>query len=106
MAARRRSAGCRSSTCCASGTSGCRSTPVLAVDRDSPLYNERDKAGVFYAESWALLHYLLLGRERGAREAGRPVRREVDRPVVAPDQARQQALEVPLAQLEKACARI
>jgi len=36
---------------------------LLAVDRSSPLYNEKDRKGDFYAESWALVHYLLLGDE-------------------------------------------
>lgn len=31
-----------------------------SVDRDSPYYNERGKVGVFYAESWALVHMLNL----------------------------------------------
>lgn len=31
---------------------------LLAVDRDSPEYNEKDRAGIFYAESWALVHML------------------------------------------------
>jgi hypothetical protein len=44
------------------------STPIpldqlLAVDRNSPLYNEKERKGEFYAESWALVHYLLLGDE-------------------------------------------
>ena len=34
---------------------------LFAVDHGSPHYNERDKRGVFYAESWALVHYFLLG---------------------------------------------
>ncbi len=34
---------------------------LFAVDHGSPEYNERDKKGVFYAESWALIHYLMLG---------------------------------------------
>jgi tetratricopeptide (TPR) repeat protein len=34
---------------------------LLAVDRKSPYYNEGRKAGMFYAESWALVHYLMLG---------------------------------------------
>ncbi len=33
---------------------------LTAVDHDSPYYNERDRAGVFYAESWALIHMLNL----------------------------------------------
>jgi tetratricopeptide (TPR) repeat protein len=31
-----------------------------AVDHNSPMYNERDKAGIFYAESWLLVHMLYL----------------------------------------------
>jgi Protein of unknown function (DUF1570) len=38
-------------------------TTLIAVDRDSPHYNEGDKASIFYAESWALVHYLLNGHE-------------------------------------------
>jgi tetratricopeptide (TPR) repeat protein len=34
---------------------------LFSVGTDSPHYNERDKAGIFYAESWALVHYLMLG---------------------------------------------
>ena len=34
---------------------------IVTVDHDSPLYNESDKASIFYAESWALVHYLLVG---------------------------------------------
>ena len=30
---------------------------LFAVDHESPDYNERDKKGVFYAQSWALVHY-------------------------------------------------
>jgi len=33
---------------------------VLAVRRDSDAYNTRDHAGLFYAESWALTHMLLV----------------------------------------------
>jgi len=41
---------------------------LLAVDHSSPYYNEQNRASVFYAESWALVHYLLLdpdARQRG-----------------------------------------
>jgi tetratricopeptide (TPR) repeat protein len=34
---------------------------LFAVRRDSPEYNERERQGVFYAESWLLTHYLMLG---------------------------------------------
>jgi tetratricopeptide (TPR) repeat protein len=33
---------------------------LTSVDRTSPMYNERDKAGIFYAESWLLVHMLYL----------------------------------------------
>lgn len=36
---------------------------LFAVTHDSVIYNERNKQGVFYAEAWALVHYLLLGNE-------------------------------------------
>ena len=36
---------------------------LFAVDHRSPLYNESEKRGVFYAESWALVHYLIHGDE-------------------------------------------
>ena len=39
---------------------------LLAVDHKSAAYNERDKQGIFYAESWALTHYLMFGN-KGAR---------------------------------------
>lgn len=33
--------------------------PILfAVDRSSPYYHEENKGSIFYAESWALVHYL------------------------------------------------
>ena len=37
---------------------------LVAVDHQSPLYNESNKASIFYAESWALVHYLILGEEQ------------------------------------------
>ena len=37
---------------------------LVAVDHASPLYNESSKASIFYAESWALVHYLILGDEQ------------------------------------------
>jgi tetratricopeptide (TPR) repeat protein len=41
---------------------------LLRVTHDDPAYNERDKQGIFYAESWALVHYLLQGN-KGQRVA-------------------------------------
>ena len=35
---------------------------LFKADQQSAYYNESDKQGIFYAESWALVHYLILGR--------------------------------------------
>jgi tetratricopeptide (TPR) repeat protein len=37
---------------------------LFEVDHYSPEYNEGAKRGMFYAESWALVHYLILGNNR------------------------------------------
>ena len=34
---------------------------LFKVDHSSPYYNEANKTSIFYAESWALSHYLLIG---------------------------------------------
>jgi tetratricopeptide (TPR) repeat protein len=33
----------------------------IGIDQSSPHYNEQDKNGVFYAQSWAMVHYLMMG---------------------------------------------
>jgi tetratricopeptide (TPR) repeat protein len=38
---------------------------LMHVDRDSPHYREEEKASIFYAQSWALTHLLMIG-EKGA----------------------------------------
>ncbi len=43
---------------------------LAAVDRDSPLYNERDKANIFYSESWVLMHMLFLGKRYAPHFSG------------------------------------
>src|SRR4028118_301076 len=40
---------------------------LFSVDHSSPHYNEQSKRGVFYAQSWALVHYLMFG-EQGRRQ--------------------------------------
>ncbi len=40
---------------------------LFQVDHASPYYNEGNKASIFYAESWALTHYLMLGDNRAHR---------------------------------------
>jgi Tfp pilus assembly protein PilF len=34
---------------------------LIAVTHDSPMYNEGSRRGVFYAQSWALVHYFTFG---------------------------------------------
>lgn len=36
---------------------------LFEVDRKSPHYIDADKKSIFYAQSWALVHYLMVGRE-------------------------------------------
>jgi len=36
---------------------------LLSIQQNSPEYNEESKQGMFYAESWAFVHYLILGTE-------------------------------------------
>ncbi|HUS10226.1 MAG TPA: tetratricopeptide repeat protein [Pyrinomonadaceae bacterium] len=36
-------------------------TTLFSIDNNSPHYNEQDKSGIFYGQSWALVHYLMLG---------------------------------------------
>ncbi len=37
---------------------------LIAVSEASPDYNEEERAGMFYAQSWALTHYLVCGADR------------------------------------------
>jgi tetratricopeptide (TPR) repeat protein len=36
---------------------------LFEVERGSPEYNEASKQGIFYAESWAVVHYLIFGAD-------------------------------------------
>lgn len=52
---------------------------LTSVTHDSPLYNERSKKTVFYAQSWALVHYLQLGNKgRYAPQFGRFMKAIID----------------------------
>lgn len=42
---------------------------LFKIDRSSPYYNENHKTSIFYAESWALTHYLMLGDRSAHRPA-------------------------------------
>jgi tetratricopeptide (TPR) repeat protein len=42
-------------------------TELFAVTHDSPQYNERERQGIFYAESWLLTQFLMAGDNPGYR---------------------------------------
>ena len=42
---------------------------LFKVDHQSPYYNEANKTSIFYAESWALVHYLMLDPEKQKTQA-------------------------------------
>ncbi len=41
---------------------------LLEVGHNSPYYNEKDRASVFYAESWAVVHFLMMNPEARQRQ--------------------------------------
>ena len=43
---------------------------LFAINEDSPEYNEGSRRGVFYAESWALVHYLVIGTVTHRQQVG------------------------------------
>jgi hypothetical protein len=43
---------------------------LLAVNRESKEYHEGNLQGVFYAESWALVHYLMIGSPERREQLG------------------------------------
>ena len=72
---------------------------LTRVDHDSPLYNEKDRAGMLYAESWALVHMLWLD-ENYRPEFGKLV--QALHAGLAPADAFQKTYSVPMEQVEKA----
>jgi tetratricopeptide (TPR) repeat protein len=49
-------------------------TTLFTVHQDSPEYNEGSRRGAFYAQSWALVHYLLAGSPERRRQASEYLR--------------------------------
>src|ERR1051325_2668399 len=72
---------------------------LFAVDQRSPYYNERDKQSIFYAQSWALMHYLIVGKEVRAEKLGKFL--QLMGPNMPVEQAFQQAFGVPFETVEK-----
>lgn len=44
---------------------------LFEVDHKSPHYNEKNKQGIFYAQSWALMHYLIIGKAGKVEQLGK-----------------------------------
>jgi hypothetical protein len=44
---------------------------LLLVERNSPLYNEEERQSIFYAQSWALAHMILLGDQAKREQLAR-----------------------------------
>ena len=73
---------------------------LLNVRHGSPIYNERDKQGIFYAESWALSHYLMFG-DKNIRQPQLAEFADLINKGVADDRAFAQAFKVSPAEMEK-----
>jgi tetratricopeptide (TPR) repeat protein len=70
------------------------------VGHGSSLYNERDRQGIFYAESWALCHYMMIG-DSNAREAQMFEYTTLINQGVASDEAFARAFKSSTAEVEK-----
>ncbi len=64
---------------------------LFEVDEKSPQYNETNKQNIFYAQSWALVHYLLMGRTSRVEQLAKFV--NLQRSKMPLDQAFKQAFE-------------
>ena len=74
---------------------------LFKVDQDSPYYNERDKQSIFYAESWALMHYLILGNNGQRLEQLGKFLQLIDSNM-SMDEAFQKAFQTTFENMEKA----
>lgn len=73
---------------------------LFQVDHQSPYYNEKDKQSVFYAQSWALIHLLILGKgQQRVNQMGKFL--DALSANVPVEKAFQQAFEMTFEQLEK-----
>jgi tetratricopeptide (TPR) repeat protein len=72
---------------------------LFAVDHKSPHYNESKKQGIFYAQSWALLHYMLIGKAGKAEQFTKFL--DLTASDVAAEEAFQQAFGMPFEPMEK-----
>jgi tetratricopeptide (TPR) repeat protein len=73
---------------------------LFAVAQDSPQYNEQERQGVFYAQSWLLTHYLMLGGN-ATRKAQLGQLTALLRQGQSPEAAFTNAFRTPLPVMEK-----
>jgi len=73
---------------------------LFEVDQTSPHYNERNKQTIFYAQSWVLMHYLIIGKKVGQVEQLGKFLTLMDAKTPM-DQAFRQAFGVPFETMEK-----
>jgi len=72
---------------------------LFEVDHKSPHYNEKNKQGIFYAESWALMHYLIIGKTGMVEPLGKFMELLIAKTPL--EQAFQQAFGMPFEAMEK-----
>lgn len=72
---------------------------LFEVDHESPHYNETNKTSIFYAQSWALMHYLIIGKAGRVDQLGKFMDRLSSR--VPLERAFQEAFETSFADMEK-----
>ena len=72
---------------------------LFEVNYKSPQYNERDKSGIFYAQSWALMHYMIIGKPGRLEQLSKFLDRIMSH--VATEQAFQEAFQMSFEAMEK-----
>lgn len=72
---------------------------LFEVDHKSPHYNEAKKQGIFYAQSWALVHYLMIGKAGKVEALGKFL--DLVNARVPVEDACKQAFGMPLEAMEK-----
>ena len=72
---------------------------LFEVDHKSPHYNESKKQSIFYAQSWALMHYLIIGKAGKVEQLGKFMNLLAAK--VPMEQAFQQAFETSFEAMEK-----
>ena len=72
---------------------------LFEVDHKSPYYNEGKKQSIFYAQSWALMHYLLIGKAGKVEKLGKFM--DLMTNGMAMEPAFQQSFDVSFESMEK-----